>query len=50
MTDRVREYLALRRALGYQLDIAGERLLHFARFADRVAPGQPLTIDRGGAR
>lgn len=45
MTDRVREYLALRRSLGYQLDIAGERLRHFARFADRVAPGQPLTTD-----
>lgn len=38
----VRRYLAFRRSLGYQLRGA-ELLVDFARFVDRVAPGQPLT-------
>jgi integrase len=45
MTQRVREYLALRRAFGFQLTIAGQQLQRFARFADRVAPGKPLTTE-----
>jgi integrase len=45
MPQRVREYLALRRAFGVQLTIQGEQLQQFARFADRAAPGDPLTID-----
>lgn len=45
MTQRVREYLALRRAFGFQLIIAGQQLQRFARFADRVAPGKPLTVE-----
>ena len=38
----VRQYLAFRRKLGYQMRSA-ELLLDFARFADREAPGKPLT-------
>ena len=45
MTHHVREYLALRRAFGFQLDIAGEQLLGFAHFADRTAHGKPLTME-----
>lgn len=45
MTDHVRDYLALRRAFGYQLYIAGEELHRFAAFADKAAPGNPLTVD-----
>jgi len=45
MTQHVKEYLALRRAFGFQLSIAGHQLQGFARFADRVALGKPLTID-----
>jgi integrase len=37
-----RRYLAFRRKLGYRMR-AAEMLLHFARFADRKAPGKPLT-------
>lgn len=37
-----RRYLAFRRKLGYRMRTA-EVLLDFARFADRNAPGQPLT-------
>lgn len=45
MTQRVDEYLAMRRAFGYQLSTAGELLHDFARFADRIAPGKTLTSD-----
>jgi integrase len=38
-----RRYLAQRRALGFALRIAGQRLLAFARFADKRSGG-PLTI------
>ena len=44
MTRHVDDYLAIRRAFGYQLDIAGEQLHRFAVFADREAAGSPLTI------
>lgn len=44
MTRHVDDYLEIRRAFGYQLDIAGEQLHRFAVFADREAPGNPLTI------
>jgi integrase len=37
-------YLAHRRALGYLLQTDGYALVAFARFADRTAPGQPLTV------
>jgi integrase/recombinase XerD len=39
-----REYLAHRRDCGYNLWSAGYALSAFARFADRIAPGEPLTI------
>ena len=45
MAQHVEEYLALRRAFGFQLSIAGQQLQHFARFADRPAGGQPLTLE-----
>ena len=45
MTQHVRDYLALRRAFGFQLTIAGQQLHQFALFADRVAPGKPLTVE-----
>jgi len=43
MAQHVEQYLALRRAFGFQLNIAGQQLQLFARFADRTAGGQPLT-------
>ena len=43
MAQHVEQYLALRRAFGFQLSIVGQQLQHFARFADRTAGGQPLT-------
>src|SRR3977135_2729206 len=45
MMRHVREYLALRRAFGVQLTVTGEQLQQFARFADRIAPRKPFTID-----
>ena len=45
MTQHVKAYLAMRRAFGFQLSKDGQRLQKFARFADRVARGKPLTID-----
>ena len=45
MAQHVKSYLALRRAFGFQLVIAGEQLQDFARFADRTAPGKPLTLE-----
>ena len=41
----VEDYLALRRRLGFGLVTQGRMLLAFARHADRVAPGAPLTVD-----
>lgn len=43
LVDRVQEYLAHRRALGFSLKIAGTQLLQFARFADRRRHRGPLT-------
>jgi integrase len=45
MTDRVHEYLAYRRALGYQLRTEGQLLQSFARYADESGHRGPLTID-----
>jgi integrase/recombinase XerD len=45
MTRHVQEYLALRRAFGFRLSIAGEQLESFARFADGTGRGKVLTID-----
>jgi integrase len=41
----VREYLAHRRRLGFILRNPHRMLPQFARFHERVAPGQPLTVD-----
>lgn len=41
----VSRYLAQRRALGFDLCIAGRQLHSFARFADQHSRGGPLTID-----
>lgn len=38
-----RRYIAHRRKMGYLVDSVAERLPDFARFADRTAPGKPLT-------
>jgi len=40
----VRRYLAHRRGFGYSLETQGGDLAAFARYADRIAPGQPLTV------
>jgi integrase len=45
MADRVEEYLAYRRALGYQLHIEGQMLLSFARYADQSGQRGPLTTE-----
>lgn len=45
MIQHVKEYLALRRAFGFQLGIAGQQLQGFAHFADRTAGGKPLTME-----
>ncbi len=45
MAQHVKSYLALRRAFGFQLGIAGEQLQAFAHFADRTAGGKPLTLE-----
>lgn len=42
MLARAQEYLAYRRALGYVMS-SGGLLLPFGQYADRVAPGRPLT-------
>lgn len=47
MQQLVARYLAHRHQLGYELVSAGILLRSFARFADRTAPGQPLTTDLG---
>ena len=44
MAKLVRRYLQHRRGFGYRLRAAGYLLRDFARFMDRKAPGQPLTI------
>jgi integrase len=45
MREQVEDYLCTRRRLGYQLKIAGDELLRFARFADRDGSHRILTID-----
>lgn len=45
MADRVDEYLSYRRALGYQLRIAGQMLHSFARYADSSGHHGPLTTE-----
>lgn len=47
MQQMVVRYLDHRRELGYELVSTGILLRSFARFADRTAPGQPLTNDLG---
>lgn len=47
MQRLVAHYLSHRRQLGYEMSAAGILLRNFARFADRVAPGKPLTVDLG---
>ncbi|MEO6995130.1 MAG: tyrosine-type recombinase/integrase [Lacunisphaera sp.] len=47
MQRLVTRYLTHRRQLGYELVSSGILLRSFARFADRVAPAQPLTLDLG---
>lgn len=44
MLKLVHDYLAKRRALGFALRNQGRLLLQFARYADRRAPGRPLTL------
>jgi len=45
MHQRVEDYLAQRRQLGYALKVEGGELLRFADYADRLGEGEPLTID-----
>lgn len=45
MVNRAKDYLEHRRALGFALDISGELLLQFARFADQSGHRGPLTTD-----
>jgi integrase len=43
MLSRVRAYLTHRRKLGFVLSMQAYHLRKFASFADKTAPGQPLT-------
>jgi integrase len=45
MVSRVEDYLAARRHMGFDLRIAGQQLLAFARFADQAGHHGPVTID-----
>jgi integrase len=45
MVSRVEDYLAVRRHMGFDLRIAGQQLLAFARFADQAGHQGPVTID-----
>ena len=47
MQRLVARYLDHRQKLGYAMVSTGSILRQFARFADRFAPGQPLTIELG---
>ena len=44
MEELARHYLEHRRQFGYRLFSQGLALLAFARFADRAAAGQPITV------
>ena len=43
MLTLARRYIAHRRKMGYAMVLPASQLPHFARFADRFAPGKPLT-------
>jgi len=43
ITSLVRGYIAHRRKMGFGFRETAARLLNFARYADRIAPGRPLT-------
>lgn len=43
MITRAKQYLKMRRNLGYQLRIEGEQLLRFAHYAEKVGHNGPLT-------
>lgn len=43
--DLVREYLLVRRGLGFDLDTPGWQLMDFARYADRIGHRGPMTTD-----
>jgi integrase len=45
MVSRVEDYLTARRQMGFDLRIAGQQLLAFARFADQTGHRGPVTID-----
>jgi len=45
MLDAVNEYLATRRALGYQLLVEGEELRRFAEYAGRIGHDGPITTE-----
>jgi integrase len=45
MVALVEDYLAARRRMGFDLKIAGEQVLAFARFADQSNHRGPLTLD-----
>ena len=45
MVSRAKDYLEHRRALGFALDIGGELLMQFARFADRSGHRGPLATE-----
>jgi integrase len=45
MVSLVEEYLVMRRKLGFALEIEGQQLMRFARYADRAGHRGPLTIE-----
>ena len=45
MTLLAKQYIAMRRRLGYQIRTEGRQLLVFAHWADRIGHRGPLTID-----
>ena len=45
MVSLVKEYLLVRRRMGFDLSIPGERLLAFGRFADQAGHSGPVTFD-----
>lgn len=45
MVSLAEEYLAIRRKLGFALEVEGQQLMRFARYADHVGHQGPLTID-----
>ena len=45
MVSLAESYLAVRRQMGFALEIAGNQLLAFARFADKAGHRGPLTAE-----